>query len=197
MLGRRKLHVDLGNKSWLDVYKNAISGGATRLENIWELCPKEYVKIKIMGKEVPLARYQRTFGSGGYAFSGQVTEAEPMPLEVGQIMDMVNEIVQPEHPFNMCLLNFYSDGSQYCGYHSDDTRQLHPGSPIACLSLGATRKFSLQPTKAYPSSAHSILLDDGDLVVMQGACQTTHKHSIPKMARAKGKRASLTFRCFK
>lgn len=42
-----------------------------------------------------------------------------------------------------------------------------------------------------------LLLQDGDLVIMGGTTQLTHKHAVPKMKRCLEKRVSVTLRCFR
>lgn len=37
---------------------------------------------------------------------------------------------------------------------------------------------------------------DGDLVVMGGDCQKTHKHEVPKTNQLVGRRINATFRTF-
>ena len=44
--------------------------------------------------------------------------------------------------FNSCLFNLYADGTQGMVWHSDDDKELAPGSAIASLSFGATRKLA-------------------------------------------------------
>ena len=195
----RAIQKDLGGGSWIRIYKNAIpSLQSTRLES-WEMCPTDFVEVKLFGNSTKLARHQKTYGVGGYSFSGQTTDAEPMPDIVTSVMNKVKELLREER-FNMCLANWYLSGAMHCGFHSDDTTQLVPRSPIACVSWGADRRFKVQPKPFKNSSedlkSFSTMMSDGDLVVMGGNCQSTHKHAIPKMASA-GKRVSYTFRCFK
>ena len=93
----------------------------------------------------------------------------------------------------------YADGSHYIGPHSDDETQLAPGAPIFSVSWGATRRFRLLPRrKTMPNMAVKLDLEvaDGDLVVMGGDCQKTHKHEVPKTKQLVGRRINATFRTF-
>ena len=93
------------------------------------------------------------------------------------------------------------------GWHSDDERQLVPGSPVFSLSWGATREFEVKPLEKSKLRAPSVNgarvrldLQNGDLVVMGGNCQKTHAHCIRKSAAgdtSSGRRINFTFRCFK
>lgn len=62
---------------------------------------------------------------------------------------------------------------------------------VATVSVGAPRKFLIRPTGGGASRA--LALGCGDLLVMGGACQRTHQHAIPKVARAEP-RIAIMFR---
>ena len=122
-------------------------------------------------------------------------------------------------------LTRYADGSHYIGPHSDDETQLAVGAPIFSISWGATRRFRLLPRrktasirrqKAVSDDADSIGSTDacgasgrpdasvkldlevanGDLIVMGGDCQKTHKHEVPKTRQLVGRRINATYRTF-
>ena len=74
------------------------------------------------------------------------------------------------------------------GLHSDDERDLLKAYPIWSLSWGGTRRFLFrrkeskkQPAIGPPEKAVEIWLEDGDLLIMGGTCQLTHKHEVPKV----------------
>lgn len=123
----------------------------------------------------------------------------------------------PPQP-NGVLVNWYADGSHYIGAHSDDETQLAEGAPIFSVTWGATRKFRLLPRKpsarkqqqqrttaatggfstaaAATSEKLTLEVEDGDLIVMGGRCQKTHKHEVPKTSQLVGRRINATFRTF-
>ena len=85
-----------------------------------------------------------------------------------------------------------------------------PRAPVASVTWGASRRFTLKPRKKVPASleadaadpvALELYLGDGDLLVMGGACQQTHVHGVPKRRKkdegAPGRRISWTFRQFR
>ena len=106
-------------------------------------------------------------------------------------------------PFNGALLNFYEGQHEYIGKHSDDVRQLVPGMPIAIVSFGQPRRFRFSPCSKAGGITEEVLLQDGDLLVMAGDTQQTHKHEVrrptsrgtPPMVR-NGRRVSVTLRVF-
>lgn len=86
--------------------------------------------------------------------------------------------------------------------HSDSESQLRPGAPIFSFSWGATRRFVLKGRVVdglLPTGRRrvEVALRDGDLVIMGGTCQITHKHEIPapkKSEFASGDRVNATIR---
>ena len=122
------------------------------------------------------------------------------------------------------LVNWYAHDMKI-GAHCDDESSLVQRSPVVSLSWGHTRTFALLPVAASSSSSSSssasssssssvvrrdkvvLELGDGDLVIMGGATQTTHKHEIRAMRAKelaaygqtpfKGRRINLTFRLFR
>jgi len=95
----------------------------------------------------------------------------------------------------MCLVNWYENGKHHIG-HSDDEQQLVDKGVIASLSWGATRKFELLG-KSDDVESTSIMLEDGDLIIMGGRLQKTHRHAVPKSPTCKQERINFTFRIFR
>jgi len=79
----------------------------------------------------------------------------------------------------------------YIGRHRD----YKENKVIASLSLGAERTFIMTPDpKNKQGKAVKWVLKNGSLLIMQGHTQTNWKHEIPKEAKVKDGRISLTFR---
>ena len=97
--------------------------------------------------------------------------------------------------YNSGLINWYQP-EHYIGQHADDESNCVKNSNIASVSWGCTRRFRLTS-----KTHHSITLDlkDGDLVIMGGTCQKTHKHEIMKLRKKDihKNRINFTFRSFK
>jgi alkylated DNA repair dioxygenase AlkB/23S rRNA G2445 N2-methylase RlmL len=96
--------------------------------------------------------------------------------------------------FNVCLLNFYEDGQQRIGWHSD-REEIGRTTPIASVSLGAPRKFLVRSQNDGRRDRSSLQLQSGSLVVMEATCQTNYLHSVPKESDITNGRINLTFRC--
>jgi len=91
------------------------------------------------------------------------------------------------------LLNWYKDGQDSIGEHSDNEKGLVKRGVIACVSLGAERTFIFR-NKKDKKITHKISLANGSLIVMKGTTQQYWKHLIPKEKSIKEGRISLTFR---
>lgn len=96
--------------------------------------------------------------------------------------------------FNFALVTLYPNGVASLGYHSDDEPDLVPGAPIASLSLGATRAFSVR-RKGGSQTMFTVDLEHGSLLRMTGATQRHYQHCVPKRLRVTDPRINITFRC--
>ena len=99
--------------------------------------------------------------------------------------------------FNGCLLNLYRHGEDRMGWHADDEPEIDQHSPIASLSLGASRDFQLRHRHNKSQKTVSINLADGDLLIMEPGCQQNWHHCIPQRRRIRSTRINLTFRRFR
>ena len=82
---------------------------------------------------------------------------------------------------NSVLVNYYRDGKDSMGWHSDDEKELGINPIIASISLGSSRKFKMKHnTNKNDDSKIDVTLDHGSLLVMKGATQHFWKHCIPK-----------------
>lgn len=200
----------LAPTSWITVIKGIIPPEGQEFEDMWATHPTGFRTLKIHGREVEIPRYQQAYGKS-YKFSGNVAVAvENTPL-INQIQERLNQLISvdddPENnrnlfKLNSCLCNWY-EPDHYIGPHSDVKNQLVPRSPIVGLSWGATRTFTLT-SKSKEASPEMVIkkripVESGDVIIMGGDCQDTHKHEIEKLKKAdvRGNRIAFTFRCFK
>src|SRR5262249_20593576 len=95
-------------------------------------------------------------------------------------------------PFNSLLLNFYRDGNDSVGYHTDADDHVGLNPIVPSLSLGATRRFLLKHDAGGELLAFD--LPHGSLLIMAGTTEHYWKRSVPKTKAAVGERINLTFR---
>ena len=96
--------------------------------------------------------------------------------------------------FNVCLLNFYQDGNQRIGWHAD-REEIGRTTPIASVSLGATRQFLLRSKTDGVRDRASLALAQGSVVFMENICQHQYLHAVPRESAITDGRINLTFRC--
>lgn len=97
--------------------------------------------------------------------------------------------------FRYAQLNYYRDGNDYIGYHTDS--EVKSGDIIASLSLGAERDFSFRHIKYKENKIekHKMTLENGSLLIMNEQAAKLHwKHSLLKTAKVKEGRINITFR---
>ena len=94
--------------------------------------------------------------------------------------------------YNSVLANYYRDGNDSMGWHSDDESMLKKNSAIASLSLGQNRPLFFK----HKNQAISFNIDQshGSVIVMHGETQKYWKHSIKKSKKSMLPRLNLTFR---
>lgn len=163
----------------------------------------EESKIKIHGKEIKIPRSQVAYGDPGvsYKFSGIKVEARSwdQDTELCNLLRCLKNKVEKfiGQKFNFVLINRYANGNEYIGFHSDDERDIVEGSSIVGISLGAEREFKFKPKKFIPVNIPEnleITLANGSIVTMNYPTNDHWMHSIPKRAKIRTPRISLTFR---
>jgi alkylated DNA repair dioxygenase AlkB len=146
--------------------------------------------ITVWGKQHPQPRLTAWHGEAAYAYSG--IRLEPLPFTpLQQVLRAAVEEVSGRR-FNSVLLNYYRNGRDSMGMHSDNEPELGRDPAIASLSFGAARTFVLQ--HKVTKERLRIDLTDGSLLLMAASLQQNWLHGIPKISRAVGPRVNLTFR---
>jgi len=149
--------------------------------------------MKMYGKEILFPRLTAWYGdeNAQYKYSGIVNIPLPWTEELLLIKQKVEEISQTK--FNSVLLNYYRNGNDSMGWHSDDEKELSKNPTIASVSFGATRNFQFKH-KSVKKSNQNFLLNNGSLLIMKGGTQHNWVHQVPKTKTLIGERINLTFR---
>ena len=162
-------------------------------ESLWELHPSEFSEIFIHGKMVKVPRWDQAYEKD-YPFAKQVAQALPAPEIVLPYLQWCQSEIDAR--INGLFVNWH-DGSlnHYHGKHRDSVQGLIHDTPIVTVSLGEQRVFRL---RTYPDGRplQDITLDNGDLVVIPWETNQKWTHEVPKFARYKGRRISVTMRAF-
>ncbi len=135
------------------------------------------------------ARKTACFGLS-YDYSGVSYEDKPMHELLVPLCDRLQKTLgfRP----NSCLINFYLDGRDKMGFHSDEIDNLEAGTQIIIISLGVERKLSFRSKLDYEQRTH-YWLPHGSLLVMSQKTQEFWSHAIKRSSDPEG-RISLTFR---
>ena len=174
------------DESFLDDSKNYYE--QLRKDTKWEKTPKinRWVSLYVEGENN--YKYRDAPGAATVSFPPLIKELKE------RIETWYFEKAGKHITFNVCLLNFYESGDQRIGWHSD-REEIGRTTPIASLSLGATRSFLLRSRQDGINDRVSLSLKGGSLVIMENKCQLEYLHSVPREPSVKDGRINLTFRC--
>lgn len=107
------------------------------------------------------------------------------------IVDRLGKVTGKE--FNSVLMNYYKNGRDEIKWHSDKEETLGENPVIACVNLGATRKFWFKKI-GHGNKPFFHEVADGDLLIMGENCQKNYLHAILKEPDVVDPRISLTYR---
>jgi alkylated DNA repair dioxygenase AlkB len=149
-------------------------------------------QLVMFGKKIITRRKVAWVADPGftYTYSGALKMPQAWTPELLLIKERLETISQCE--FNSCLLNFYHDGDDGMGWHSDDEKELDPHASIVSLSLGAQRKFAFRHKKDKETMA--LFLENGSVLVMHAPTQDYWHHALLKTKTISAPRINLTFR---
>ncbi|MCC2954995.1 alpha-ketoglutarate-dependent dioxygenase AlkB [Massilia sp. IC2-477] len=146
--------------------------------------------VVVYGKRHLQPRLSAWHGEKGYRYSG----LSLAPLPFTPLLDTIRRAAEEAtgRRYNSVLLNYYRDGRDSMGMHSDDEPELGLEPAIASVSFGATRPFILR--HKLTKETLKLPLTDGSLLFMAGQMQANWMHGINKTAKPTGPRLNLTFR---
>ena len=151
----------------------------------------EQQTLLMYGKLVEEPRLSTWHSDGqSYTYSGKARIPLPWTKTLTSLREQCESHTQ--HSFNGVLVNFYRDGNDHLGWHSDDELVNGPEPLIASISLGAERRFDMRHRES--GEIATAMLSHGSLLVMSGLSQRCWEHRIPKMPRMEDPRVNLTFR---
>jgi alkylated DNA repair dioxygenase AlkB len=159
-----------------------------QMNNLMEQIHWQEEYIRMFGKEIRVPRLVAWYGEKGYGYSGKVHLPQPMPEFLRLEMDRLSAFTGFE--FNGVLCNWYRNGEEHMGYHSDDELEIDR-SLIGSISLGASRRFAWR--KKDGSECGKAVLESGSLLLMHHF-QKNWKHALLKDSKVGEGRINLTFR---
>lgn len=150
------------------------------------------------GWSEPSIDFQVAFGDAGlaYRFSGNTIPAKEWTPTLSDLRKKVEAATG--FKYNFVLVNRYRNGNDYIGEHRDDEKEIDKQTPIASLSLGASRFFRFRHADKKANRRNvpvvKIRLENGTLLLMNHPTNVYWYHSLPKMASCGSVRINLTFR---
>lgn len=163
------------------------------LHALVEQTPWQQPELFIHGRYHRTPRLTAWYGdpAARYRYSGRIHE----PLPWTPLLDEIRQRVAQDvgQPLNAVLLNYYRDGQDSMGWHSDAEPELGRDPLIASLNLGGSRRFDLRRVGS-TRIEHSLTLEHASLLVMHGPTQHHWQHQVAKTRQACAPRLNLTFR---
>jgi alkylated DNA repair dioxygenase AlkB len=158
--------------------------------------PWEHGEYKMFGKAIQTPRllYAMRDKNDDITDSYKVTGSMTWTKSINKIKKKIEKQIGLD--IRYAQLNYYRDGDDYIGWHTDS--EVRDGDLIASLSLGAERIFKFRhidyKTNEKRKRIHSLCLENGSLLVMnEYAAKKKWKHTLPKMKNVEG-RINITFR---
>ena len=144
------------------------------------------------GRTGPFPRLTAWYADAGltYSYSGVTHEALLWTPALLAVRLRVEDAAGTS--LNSLLLNFYRDGQDSIGYHTDAEPELGTNPVIASISLGAVRQFVMKHIETGEKMKYD--LAHGSLLIMAGTCQHHWLHGVPKTKAVVRPRINLTFR---
>ncbi|CAM4363495.1 alpha-ketoglutarate-dependent dioxygenase AlkB family protein [Pseudoalteromonas ostreae] len=146
----------------------------------------------VYGRTAPIPRLQSFISDNDieYGYSQSKLIVEPWSSVLLAMRKRLERHLQ--QPFNSLLVNYYRDGHDTMGWHSDDEIELGIQPTIVCISLGAERVLKLKHKAS--NKVTDLLLQSGSCLVMYADSQRDYQHAIAKQTTLAHPRISLTFR---
>ena len=149
--------------------------------------PWQQNEIRVFGKTHQEPRLTCWFGPA-YRYSSIQWPESTMPATLMRVQEEINRIT--DFPFNAVLANFYRDGNDSMGWHSDNEPEIDTGL-IASATFGGKRIFKLR--SRLTGQKIDLELFDSSLLLMHNM-QKDWQHAIPKSKTRNAPRINLTFR---
>lgn len=151
--------------------------------------------VTVYNKTGPIPRLQCFISENNieYGYSHSKLIVEPWPDVLLAMRKRLERHLS--QPLNSLLVNYYRDGNDTMGWHSDDEAELGHQPTIVCISLGAERVLKLKHKAS--NKVTNLKLHSGSCLIMSGNSQRDYLHAIAKQTTLAHPRISLTFRLIK
>ena len=162
----------------------------------WKNIKWRHDEITIFGKKTFIPRYSSWYGDSdkSYTYSGLTLQPNQWNKGLIYLREEIGKLGEIE--FNSVLLNWYRDGGDYIGWHTDAEPSLGQNPIIGSVNFGASRRFILRRIDNNKEKIE-FPLKHGTFLTMMGETQHYWQHSVPKEKKVQDLRVNLTFRVIK
>lgn len=184
--------LDDGHHLFVGHLPESLRPDAAGFDALWALHPDRYHVIQMHGRPVETPRWQQAYGVD-YHYTGRTNAALPIPTDLDPYQDWARRAIDDR--LHGLLVNWYDgDLGHYIGPHHDSVKEMVRGAPIVTISLGEERVFRLShPTR---KMTRDFRAESGTVFLMPYDTNLAWKHAVPRFARHRGRRISLTLRAF-
>jgi len=152
------------------------------------LGPWDQHEYSFAGRKGKRPRLECAYGAE-YRYGGGYYKGLIAPYDMEMLYKLGYYLTGETYTAAFC--NLYRDGQDCVGWHNDIDKALNHTLPIVSFSFGAARKFKL---KTSAGEALTLILQDGDVVIMTRQSQYNTKHCLPRMAGVTTPRINVTLR---
>ncbi len=192
---REPIHFDIPDAD-ITLYNNFFTDQESKwlFDRLVEQIDWQQYQISLFGRLLNQPRLTAYYGDQhkNYSYSGLTLRPLPWTNELLFIKNRIES--KGNIRFSSVLLNYYRNGNDSMGWHSDDEKELGQNPAIGSVSFGASRRFQLRHNKRKDIAKVNIDLHNGSYLLMKGSTQHFWQHQIPKSFRLLQPRINLTFR---
>ena len=182
------VHGDSEPKTWIEGIKGELEFGGFRGNQDEELPRLQNLQADISTGLVPTYRYP-----GNYRGDEWTTyQWSPLSIKVKAAVEC-NLAPLTEQHMNHCVCNYYRDGSDFIGHHSDKDLDLDKDGVIVSVSFGDERILELR-RRSHPQDTFRVILPHSSMLVLGPFTNKLFTHSILTKEDASLPRISFTFR---
>lgn len=191
------------SKDVVRVYNNVFTKAESDmyLKHFETLSSLKHQEILIMGKRILQPRFTASQALEGikYTYSRLTIEPTEMDKEMLSIISRISKIVPSDQSPNYALINYYRNGQDYIGEHSDDEKGLDLKQSIVSISFGQERAFVMyEPKHTSVGKRRSAIIEiktgHGQVIEMLPGCQQLLTHAVRQSKKPLGARINITLR---
>lgn len=184
----------LDDKSEVKYTKQFLSNSDSEklFQELKTIVPWTHGIYKMFGKPIKTPRLLFAMKDEGLDITGSYKVTDSMAWT--PLAEKLKKKIEKEtgKKITYCQLNYYRDGNDYIGFHTD--KEVVKDDIIASISLGANRTFKFRNIKDKKTKSE-MTLENGSLLIMNDhAAKYNWKHALPKMKNLKEERINITFR---